>query len=87
MDNSYKLGKDPIKVEFQKVEATGWEGRILSCPKCPGKLGSYRFMEFVLDRCESCEGIWLYKGKLEGLLRRAARGPLGAFLDRCFSQR
>jgi len=33
-------------------------------------------MEFILDRCEICDGIWLYEGKLEGLLRRAARGPL-----------
>ena len=76
-----------MKVELQKVETPGREERILSCPKCPGQLGSYRFMEFVLDRCECCERIWLYKGKVEGLLRRAARGPLGAFLDRCFSQR
>jgi Zn-finger nucleic acid-binding protein len=43
-------------------------------------------MEFVLDRCESCGGIWLDKGELEGIVRRAARGPLGAFLDRCFSK-
>ena len=75
-----------MKVELQKVETPGREERILSCPKCPGQLGSYRFMEFVLDRCECCERIWFYKGKVEGLLRRAARGPLGAFLDRCFSQ-
>ena len=44
-------------------------------------------MEFILDRCEVCDGTWLYEGKLEGLLRRAARGPLGAFFGRCFSLR
>jgi hypothetical protein len=75
------------KVELQKLKATRSEEQMLSCPRCPGKLGSFSFMEFILDRCESCDGIWLYKGKLEGLLRRAARGPLGAFFDRCFSLR
>lgn len=43
-------------------------------------------MEFVLDRCKTCDGIWLKKGLLELILKRAARGSLGAFLDRCFSK-
>lgn len=77
---------EEMKAQVQKVEAAMREGHALTCPKCAGKLESYRFMEFVLDRCESCEGIWLDKGELEGILRRAARGPLGAFLDRCFSK-
>ncbi len=75
-----------MKAEFQKVEAARREGQILNCPKCSGKLESYKFMDFVLDRCESCEGIWLDKGELEGILRKAARGPLGIFLDRCFAK-
>ena len=75
------------KVELQKLKAIRREEQILSCPRCPGKLGSFSFMEFVLDRCESCDRIWLYKGKLEGLLRSAARGPLGVLFYRCFSLR
>jgi Zn-finger nucleic acid-binding protein len=43
-------------------------------------------MGFVLDRCESCEGIWLNKAELHEIVRKAARGPLGTFLDRCFSK-
>ncbi len=77
---------EDMKANLQKVEAAVRQGHVLTCPKCSGKLESYRFMEFVLDRCESCEGIWLDKGELEGILRKAARGPLGAFLDRCFSK-
>ena len=77
---------DEMRVEFQKAEAVRREGRILSCPKCAGKLGNTTYMEFVLDRCERCGGIWLDKGELEGIVRRAARGPIGAFLDRCFSK-
>jgi Zn-finger nucleic acid-binding protein len=75
-----------MKAEFQKVEAAGREGQIVNCPKCPGKLERCSFMGLVLDRCESCEGIWLEKGELKGILRKAARGPIGAFLDRCFAK-
>jgi len=75
-----------MKAEFKKVEAVRRERQIVNCPKCPGKLESYKFMDFVLDRCESCEGIWLDKGELKGILRKTARGPLGTFLDRCFAK-
>ena len=75
-----------MKGEFQKLEAARREGQRVDCPKCPGRLENYSFMGFVLDRCGSCEGIWLGKGELEGILRKAARGPLGAFLDRCFAK-
>lgn len=75
-----------MKAHFQTVEADAREKRAQTCPKCSGSLEKYRFMGFVLDRCESCEGIWLEKGEMEAILRRAARGPLGAFLDRCFSK-
>jgi hypothetical protein len=75
---------EAMKAEVQKIKAARQEAQQEICPKCQGKLESYKFMTFVLDRCESCEGIWLDKGELEGILRSAARGPLGAFFDRCF---
>ncbi len=75
-----------MKAEFQKIELVRRERQIVNCPKCPGKLEIYKFMDFVLDRCESCEGLWLDKGELKGILRKAARGPLGTFLDRCFAK-
>ena len=75
-----------MKADFQKIEAVKREGQIVNCPKCPGRLEKYGFMGFVLDRCDGCEGIWLGKDELKGILRKAARGPLGGFLDRCFSK-
>jgi len=75
-----------MRAEFQKVEAAQRAAQILICPKCSGKLESYKFMDFALDRCESCEGIWLDRGELAAILRKAARGPLGAFFDRCFAK-
>jgi Zn-finger nucleic acid-binding protein len=58
----------------------------VTCPKCSGKLENYKFIDFVLDRCENCEGVRLDKGELKGILKKAARGPLGAFFERYLSQ-
>lgn len=77
---------DEMKTEFRNIEAARREARSMICPKCSGTFTEYRFMGFNLDRCESCEGIWLKKGELAGILRQQARGPLGAFLDRCFAK-
>ena len=75
-----------MKAEFQKNEAARREAQKVNCPMCPGRLEKYRFKGVSLDRCASCEGIWLEKGRLAAILRQATRGPLGAFLDRCFAK-
>jgi Zn-finger nucleic acid-binding protein len=75
-----------LKAEFQRDEADRREAQMASCPKCSGKFEKYKFKGFDLERCENCEGIWLKKGALAGILRQQARGPLGVFLDRCFSK-
>jgi Zn-finger nucleic acid-binding protein len=77
---------EQMKSEHQKAEAAQREAEMMSCPKCSGKFAKYRFLGFDLDRCEKCEGIWLNKGELAGILRQQSRGPLGAFLDRCFAK-
>ncbi len=38
-------------------------------------------MEFILDRCQSCGGIWLDKGELEGILKKVSRSPLASFIE------
>jgi hypothetical protein len=73
-----------MKVDFQNAEAARKDGQTGSCPTCPGKLEKYGFMGFTLNRCDRCEGIWLKPVELRGIVRQAARGPVGAFLDRCF---
>jgi Zn-finger nucleic acid-binding protein len=77
---------EDLKSEFQTAETARRETRRITCPKCSGKFATYPFMGFDLQRCENCEGVWLNKGELAGLLRQQARGPLGVFLDRCFSK-
>jgi len=70
---------EKLKTELKKVEKGGSD---LHCPKCPGQLETYTFQGFVLDRCESCGGIWMDKGELEGVIRKVTRGPLGAWIDK-----
>lgn len=74
------------RADLQTAASAAREQRARTCPKCAGKFESYKFMEFVLDRCVRCEGVWLNKGQLELIAKRAARGPVVAFLDRCFSK-
>jgi Zn-finger nucleic acid-binding protein len=77
---------EALKVEYLEARAARRATEMATCPKCFGKFEKYPFMGFVLDRCERCEGIWLNKGELDGILRHQARGPLGVFIDRCFSK-
>lgn len=53
----------------------------IHCPKCPGKMESYTFEGFLVQRCQQCGGMWLDKGELEAIVRKISRGPLGAWLD------
>src|SRR3989338_3263351 len=69
---------EKLKALLKKVEGEQARERGLACPKCAGKLESYTFMGFFLDRCQACGGMWLDKGELEGILREGARRRPGA---------
>lgn len=73
-----------LKAHLTKVEAGG--AAQLYCPKCKGELATYKFMEFVLERCKRCEGIWLDHGELEAILNKVTRSPLAAFVERFISK-
>lgn len=73
---------EKLKALLKKVEGEQARDRDLACPKCAGKLESYTFMGFFLDRCQACGGMWLDKGELEGILREASRSRLGAAIER-----
>ncbi|RME04126.1 MAG: hypothetical protein D6812_04565 [Deltaproteobacteria bacterium] len=46
------------------------------CPKCGGNLKPVLFREVTIDRCLSCEGVWLDAGELEKVA-----GKQRTFLD------
>ena len=73
---------EKLKASLKKVKPSVEPQFFPACPKCPGKLESYTFMDFPLDRCESCGGMWLDRGELEGILREAVRSPWRALLKR-----
>jgi DnaJ-class molecular chaperone len=77
---------EDIRSEYRKEETARRAAQMAICPKCSGKFAKYQILGFEVERCESCEGIWLNKGELQGILRQQSRGPLGVFLDRCFSK-
>lgn len=76
---------EQMKSAHQTAEAAKRQALMTICPKCSGQFAKYTVKGFVVERCESCEGIWLNKGELAEILRRQAAGPLGAFIERCFS--
>ena len=77
---------EDMRLEFHKAQAARHEAAMATCPKCSGKFHKYPLLGCVVERCENCQGIWLNKGELGGLLRQQARGPIARFLDRCFAK-
>ena len=73
---------EKLRAVLKKVEGAGKEGQLPVCPKCAGKLESYTFMEFLLDRCQSCGGIWLDKGEMEGILKKVSQSPIASLIKR-----
>ncbi len=77
---------EKLKSAFKKVEEKSPVEKTFVCPKCSGNLETYAFMEFFLDRCQSCGGIWLDKGELEGILAKMSRAPSSSFIDWFFGK-
>jgi hypothetical protein len=74
---------EELRGQLKKVEPTG---SVLHCPKCPGRLETYTFHDFVLDRCHECGGVWMDRGELEGVIRKVTRGPVGEWIDKLTSK-
>jgi hypothetical protein len=74
-----------LKARLQKMERVDTIFP-LRCPKCRGALDTYKFMDFVLDRCSTCGGIWLDEGELQGILKKVTRSPLSPFVERLISK-
>jgi hypothetical protein len=76
---------EKLKARLKKMERAD-QTALPPCPKCRGALETYRFMDFVLDRCTLCGGIWLDNGELEGILKKVTRSPLSLFVERFISK-
>ncbi len=59
----------------------------MNCPDCKQSLEKAKFEKVEIDRCPSCQAIWLDKGELEGILKKITRSPLSSLIDRFLSRR
>ena len=66
------IGK--LKARLAKINEPANETLGLVCPKCQGKLESYAFLEYLLDRCPNCGGVWLDREEVDAILTRGYRG-------------
>ena len=52
----------------------------MKCPKCGMQLEEIAFGDVRVDKCFSCEGLWLDKGELE-VIRQKEGGFMGRMLS------
>ena len=52
----------------------------MKCPKCGMQLEEIAFGDVHVDKCFSCEGLWLDKGELE-VIRNKEGGFMGRLLN------
>lgn len=79
---------DVSLVEWRRLPGIETQGRILFCPRCPGKKAmdkvvSQRDQRVVMDLCGECDGVWLDYGELEAIQRKglfAALADVFAFI-------
>ncbi|RJP56389.1 MAG: hypothetical protein C4549_06670 [Deltaproteobacteria bacterium] len=64
--------KKKIMEEQQEKLAEGEKGRLkelhyMRCPKCGMELTEIDYRDIKIDKCFSCEGVWLDAGELEAV--------------------
>ena len=65
-----------LKQQLQKIDRTADEPAELHCPKCHGLLERYMLMNFPLDRCQACRGVWFDKDEIDAIAALVGRSPL-----------
>ena len=62
------LDFDPFGKDTEKLSVAS-EGK--GCPECEKKMQSLTYVQskVVIDKCQSCEGVWLSHGELEKIIR------------------
>jgi len=59
---------DKLKEEAEARERAEIQAKCyMRCPKCGGQLEEIIFRGIAIDRCASCQGVWLDTGELEKL--------------------
>ena len=61
------IGEERKKLQDKEKEELK-QLHYLHCPKCGSKLVEIGYKNIMIDKCPSCEGIWLDCGELEQVL-------------------
>lgn len=64
-ENKKKVEEERQKVMAEKEKAQLRELHFMHCPKCGMNLIEIDYKGVKVDKCSSCEGIWLDAGELE----------------------
>lgn len=56
-----KIDRERALREKEQMRQAHW----MRCPKCGGELKEVLFRAVKVDRCQSCQGVWLDRGELE----------------------
>lgn len=63
--------------DADKLKELHW----MHCPKCGHELLTISLHGVEVDRCASCNGLWLDAGELEQVMEREGDSPLKKILD------
>ncbi len=73
-----KLNEEKERLKEENLKKEHW----MKCPKCGNDLEEVSYEDIMIDKCKSCNGIWLDSGELELLLEgRKSRGFISRFIS------
>jgi hypothetical protein len=73
-----RLDKDRNEKKQDHSKNPHW----MKCPKCGGELAEVGFVDVMVDKCGSCNGIYLDAGELELLMEgRQGKGFFSKFME------
>lgn len=78
-ENKKKIEEERQKAMAEKRKAQLREIHFMHCPKCGMNLIEIDYKGVKVDKCSSCEGIWLDAGELEMVSEKDKR-----FMDNFF---
>jgi hypothetical protein len=71
-----KAAEERSRALAQEERRTLRELHHMRCPKCGMELVEVSFREIRIDRCSSCDGVWLDAGELEAVAAKEGAGFL-----------
>lgn len=60
--------EEETRIKLEKVEKESLQKlHYMHCPKCGMKLIEINYKDILVDKCSSCDGVWLDAGELESI--------------------